>query len=84
MATVDDLKRHMGAVFSDNYESLNQFCLIVLNSLAWQFATGRGFYLTPAERSGFGTKPPRWQYPIDQDVICKTGKAPARIFPVDK
>ena len=35
----------MGAVFSDNYESLNQFCLIVLNSLAWQFATGRGFYL---------------------------------------
>ena len=48
MATVDDLKRHMGAVFSDNYESLNQFCLIVLNSLAWQFATGRGFYLTPS------------------------------------
>ena len=37
----------MGAVFSDNYESLNQFCLIVLNSLAWQFATGRGFYLIP-------------------------------------
>ena len=42
----------VGAVFSDNYESLNQFCLIVLNSLAWHFATGRGFYLTPAERSG--------------------------------
>jgi hypothetical protein len=42
----------MGAVFSGNYESLNQYCLIVPNSLAWQFATGRSFYLTPAERSG--------------------------------
>jgi hypothetical protein len=41
----------MGVLFGDNYESLSQFCLIVPNSLACQFATGRGFYLTPAERS---------------------------------
>ena len=52
MQTRSEYRSDMGAVFSGNYESLNQYCLIVPNSLAWQFATGRSFYLTPAERSG--------------------------------